>query len=496
MRSTKILILLLSLFLITSNCKKPPEYAFVYAALKLAVPIYPKVNSAEELASESADNYSDNKYGLITASTLEKYRSDWANSKPEGITGQLIVFQVQTDPSAASGRYVLPNGKDVFTHLLLYGNNYFGQTRSNGIIDTENVVPAGKTIDGFIGAYSIDLRQDLVVFAADTPTDNNLLLALRGWFALRYWGVDKKHLAVLNGAVKNHATSGALGTFTTISAAPPSRAASVKTIFTDNTILQATVGDIIHILKNAQTTFTNVTPVPAGGIFFWDSRTNSEYTGTTGSTLASSSMNCVNKLTTPITSNICYVNHEGNISGAKNIPTSSIINSSTSEFKTKAEIKTILANAGYTQGKTVITYDQTNVKTAAAFFASNSIAGYPTRNYEGSWVEWGSLGNRKPSQDVADINPVTGSAYPAPNSLDSASPWRTDYSFLTGSLQVNTAYSVPNYNLTTTKQYSTSSYTVIETDKKYLLPGSSSSSGGGAASSGGASGGGGNACGG
>lgn len=77
----------------------------------------------------------------------------------------------------------------------------------------------------------------------------------------------------------------------------------------------------------------------------------------------------------------------------------------------------------------------------------------------------GALGNRKPSTDPADLNPVTNAAYPAPNALDTGSPWRTDYVFLTESLQINPAFSVPNYNLTTTKQFSTSSSALIEADK-------------------------------
>ncbi len=486
---------MLGLLLVNLECKKVPEYAFVPAALKLLIPISPKVNSATDLASESAENYSENKYGLITGATLEKYRSDWANSKPAGVTGSLIIFQIQTNSSVVSNSYVVPNGKDVFTYVLNNPSSFFGQSRSNGIIETELVVPEGKTIDSFFGTFGLDLRQDLVVFSADTATDDNLLQALRGWFALRYWGVDKNHIAVLNGAVKYHATAGSLTTFTVTSGPQFSRAASAKNIFTDNTILHATVGDIIHILKNGVTSFEKVTPIPAGGVFFWDSRTAGEYNGTASSTVTSTSLSCVNKLTTPITSTICYTNHEGHISGAKNLPSSSLINSNTSEFKTKAEIKTLLTSAGYTQGKTVITYGQTNVKAAAAFFASNSIVGYPTRNYEGSWVEWGALGNRKPSTEVADLNPVTNTAYPAPNALDSGSPWRTDYAFLTESLQLNPAFSVPNYNLTTTKQFSTSSSALIEADKKYLLPGGSSSSGG-ASAGGSASGGGGNACGG
>jgi hypothetical protein len=76
-----------------------------------------------DLAQESADDYNENVNGLITAATLKRWKDDWLNQRPAGITGKLVILQVTAGPPAerscitANAAYIKPNGTNVFTYL-------------------------------------------------------------------------------------------------------------------------------------------------------------------------------------------------------------------------------------------------------------------------------------------------------------------------------------------------------------------------------------------
>ncbi|WP_167884116.1 sulfurtransferase [Leptospira idonii] len=486
MRKITYLTLLLSIAALgTSSCKKTKEYDFIMEALKFKLPILLKVNTAEELASESADNYADNRYGLITASTLERWVNNWDTEKPEGISRKLVILQIQTG-GTASGRYVPQNTqKGVYTFLVTDATTSFAQTRNNGLIDTETMVAKGASIDALLYKYGIDLSKDLVVFAQDSYTTgdySNLWFTLRGWFAFRYWGADKKHLAVLNGAVSNLALQGQLFTTLRGSTEYPEGGSSLRNLFTDNTILHATIGDVLHIVRNGNTGFTGVTPIPAGGVFILDARRTDEYGGVQDTTAGASGRSCT---TTPCVSPI-----EGNIKGSVNLPFANLLDAATGSFLTKAELANTFSGIGYTKGKTVVTYCRTNVRSMVTGFAAISILGYPTRYYDGSWIEWSAFASYNDSTNTGNWS-----------NLAASSPWRTNSSAVTNNLTANTDAKISKFSFTITQQYSTSSNQIITEDKAYLIStGGSSASGGGGSSSGSSGGGGGgggaNACGG
>ncbi|RHX84550.1 sulfurtransferase [Leptospira stimsonii] len=480
MKNTKLILFSLLIFGFVWGCgNKSGNYDFIPAAFKIRLPLIIKINSAEEIANASADDYNQNNFGLITYSKLNSWVQDWPNRKPLGIYGKLFIFQVQT--GTPSGQYVFPKtGSGVYVHLLTDADTTFGQTRNNGVIDTETMVPQGSQIDGFLKKYGIDLQNDLVVFSADTPTTANLQQALRGWYALRYWGAPAKSLAILNGAVSYHASQGNL--FTTLFLSPLNSAGGkgVQSLLTDNTILQATLGDVIHILKNGNSNFLKVTPVPVKGVFFLDARSVAEYTGTASSTTGPSGKTCA---TPP-----CVTGIEGHIKGAVNIPFANLLEDTniTVQFKTKAQIQNLFSAAGFVSGQTIITYCRTNVRSTVTGFASVAILGIPTRYYDGSWVEWGSLAtdNRAISDDMKWSN------------LPAVSPWKTNLSILTDNLTANPDTNVAKTSFTTAQAFSRSSNQLIDEDKSYLSNTSGSSGSGSGGSSGGGGGGGGNACGG
>lgn len=484
MRIQKLLYSILVIFFVLSGCKdKSSNYDFIPAAFKIHLPIILKVNTAEELASPSAEDYNQNDFGLVTYTTINRWTQDWPNRKPAGVYGKLFIFQVQTS-GVPSGQYIFPKaGSGVNVYLLSDADTIFGQTRNNGVIDTETMVPQGSQIDSFLKKYGIDLQTDLVVFAADTPTSSNLQQSLRGWYALRYWGAPAKSLAILNGAVSYHAAQGNFFTTVSVSAINPSGGKGVQTLLTDNTILQATLADLLHIVRGGNTNFLKVTPIPSKGVFIVDARSAAEYGGTASSTAGPSGKTCA---TPP-----CVTPIEGHIKGAANIPFANLLVDTTVsfQFKTKSQIKSVFEAAGYQSGQTVITYCRTNVRSTITGFAAISIIGVPTRYYDGSWIEWGSLAtdNRNISDDQKWSN------------LAAVSPWRTNASAVTDNLTLNPDANVAKYSFTTAQSFSRGSSQLIDEDKTYLITTSGSGSGsggGGGGSSGSGGGGGGNACGG
>ncbi|TGM57799.1 sulfurtransferase [Leptospira adleri] len=481
MKHLNNILFFLFIFVFVWSCgNKSNNYDFIPAALKIRLPLIIKVNSAEEIANASADDYNQNNFGLITYSKLNFWVQDWPNRKPLGIYGKLFIFQIQT--GTPSGQYVFPKtGSGVYVHLMTDADSTFGQTRNNGVVDTETMVPQGSQVDGFLKKYGIDLQNDLVIFSADTPTTSNLQQALRGWYALRYWGASAKSLGILNGAVSYHASQGNLFTTLFLSPLNPTGGKGVQSLLTDNTILQATLGDLIHILKNGNSNFLKVTPVPKGGVFFLDARSAAEYAGTASSTPGPSGKTCA---TPP-----CVTGIEGHIKGAASLPFANILEDTniTVQFKSKAQIQSLYSAAGFVSGQTIITYCRTNVRSTVTGFASVAILGIPTRYYDGSWIEWGSLA----TDDRAISDDLKWSNLPA------VSPWKTNLSVLTDNLTVNPDANITKSSFTTAQSFSRASNQLIDEDKFYLSNTSGSSGGGSAGgSSGGGGGGGGNACGG
>ena len=161
------------------------------------------INSPAQIAQESADNYDDNNNGLITGATLKRWKDDWLTERPAGITGKLVILQVAA--GAAGAEYIMPNGMNVFTYDV--GSDAWVMTRSNGVIN------------------NIDPHRDMIVVGMGTGGNFQAMVQGRIWYAFRYWGVEAKNLAILNGDNAWQVTSGAMvaGDFqATASSAPNS----------------------------------------------------------------------------------------------------------------------------------------------------------------------------------------------------------------------------------------------------------------------------------
>lgn len=425
------------------------------------------VNSPAAIAQESADDYNDNVNGLITGATLKRWKDDWLNERPAGISGKLVILQLTA--GAAGAEYVKPNKTNVVTYLS--PSSEWIQTRSNGVITTQSMVPDGATMDGLLKKYAIDPHNDMIVVAMGTGSTTNAMGQGRVWYALRYWGVEAKNLALLNGSnawqVDN--SSMTAGDFATAaSTAPNNGTISVRSLRSDNTALQATLEDMLAILPTTDTNVLN------DGVFIWDARSVAQYSAGedngSGSPLADYMTSFQNE-----------GSRQGHPRGAMQLDYTNMLNDCGSRcyYKTKAELQAYMdgniSGAGfidgtyqpvgvgnaYQPGDVIYGYCETTFRAMITGVASAVVLGLPTRFYDGAMIEWNSL---------SYLQDATGNYI-----LPSNSPWRTDTkSFYRPADDIaKVATRVIN------NAYATSANSVVKEDRAYKVSGGGSSGGGG-----------------
>ncbi|HUX32026.1 MAG TPA: hypothetical protein VMV78_15585 [Thiobacillus sp.] len=409
------------------------------------------VNTPATIAQTSADDYNLNENGLITESTLKRWKDDWLNQRPAGITGKLVILQVTPGPAGAE--YIKPSGNNVFTYLSP-GSEWI-QTRTNGVIETPSMVPDGAGMDALLKKYNIDPQNDMVVVAMGTGSTGNAMAQGRIWYALRYWGVDKKNLAILNGG--NQWLDDNLGLAVellpadfqaTASSEPNNGHASVMDLLVDNTQLQATLQDMLAVLPTSDVNVKN------DGVFIWDARNIPNYNGTGFQNSGS---------------------RQGHPFGALQLDFSNLLVSGEGyRYKDKADLQAYLdgnvsgagfiagdgagvfTNVGvgnaYQEGDVIYTYCETTFRAMITGVASAVILGKPTRFYDGAMVEWNSL---TPGSVITD---ATGNAI-----LPENSPWRTDLKSFYIPAASNTAVAQRYI----TDAYAKSANAIVEADKAY-----------------------------
>ncbi|MCW9012265.1 MAG: rhodanese-like domain-containing protein [Gammaproteobacteria bacterium] len=360
----------------------------------------PNMASPASLTTTSAANYDDNIYGLITGTTLQSWRTDWAANKPAGLATDSKLIILQSSEGEAGSEYITSDpANGVFTYLAPIVN----ELRSNGVVQTKSMVPSGEVMDAFLSKYNIDPSKDMVVCAQGTAGGFASMQAGRCWYTFRYWGMLKGQVAVLNGGNAWNETNNGLVAATTVDTAPETGTASVKDLPAINFALQATLEDMVNIIPTADTNILD------DGVFIWDARSSNQYYPTSDSDFQSG----------PV---------QGHPNGALNLNYSNLLNTAAGyTYKTKAELEDYMDGTtngfidatlgfvganGYQSGDTIYTYCETTYRAMVTGFASAAILGYPTRFYDGAMTEWHSL------SAVADSN---GDLL-----LPVNSPWRTD----------------------------------------------------------------------
>lgn len=450
------------------------------------------VNTPAMIAQASADNYEDNVNGLITAATLKRWKDDWANQRPAGVTGKLIILQTTAGPAGAE--YIKPNGSNVFTYLSPTAD--WIQTRTNGVIETISVVPDGTAMDALLKKFNIDPSKDMVVAAMGTGSNPNAMTQGRIWYALRYWGMDKKNLAILNGGNQWINANGmtAADFQATASVAPNNGTQSVRSLLVDNTQLQATVEDMLRILPAADVNVKN------DRVLIWDARSlaqfsageSVEYGEDTNSDLAGT-QGCATAFCAPVNPNN-YMwtfqnggSRQGHPWGTLQLQYTHMLDATKGyAYRPKAELAAMLAGGtnalgvgfvdgsyglvgsgnAYQEGDTIYAYCETTFRAMITGVASAVVLGKPTRFYDGAMVEWNSLSY------LTDKN---GNYI-----LPSNSPWRTDVKSFYRPATSNTLVN----ERTITNPYASATNVVINADKAYktgeIIQTGGTSGGGGA----------------
>ena len=434
------------------------------------------INSPAQIAQVSADNYDDNVNGLITGTTLKRWIDNWEVNRPAGITGRLIILQVNNGP--AGSEYITPNpAGGVLTYSV--PSSRLTMSRSNGVTTTRSMVPDGAAMDDFLSDYGIDPTRDMLVCAMGDGSAGAAMSMGRCWYMLRYWGVAKEHVAQLNGGAADAGAGVMLGyvgpTATcdenTMLADPPaadclphSGYVSVRNLPDDNTAMQATLGDMIDVVDGRASAFV------------WDARNEAQYLGTTpiGATCTSGSFqNCNSRAGHPngallleFTEMVDSIGRYKSKDVLRQYLNGELPAGATSQFKTDVggAVATVGAGNAYQAGQTVITYCETTFRAMLTGTVTGMILGIPTRFYDGAMVEWNSM---------SSIQDKYNSFI-----LPSDSPWRTDLP-TRSVFTYNTNQSLIDPRDIDDPYYDESNANaIILADKEYKL-GSTSSTGGG-----------------
>lgn len=452
------------------------------------------VSTPADLTQVSADDYDQNENGLITAATLKRWKDDWLNQRPAGITGKLVILQVTQGP--AGSEFIKPGDKSVL-NVFVYGpknppvpsnatldeslSAEWIQTRSNGVIETASMVPDGASMDALLKKYNIDPQNDMIVAAMGTGSNPNAMAQGRIWYALRYWGVDKKNLAVLNGGNQwiNGNGMSATDFKATGNAAPNNGHASVKDLLVDNTQLQATVGDMLKALPSADVNDKT------DGVFIWDARSMGQFSA--GLVAERSERSCAVAYCAqdPASDYMWSFQNSGSRQGHPNgtlqvqythflDPSkgfsyrpkaflAKLLNGGVTTAQDVADGNATIAGIGfadasyapvgegnaYQEGDTIYAYCETTFRAMITGVASAVILGKPTRFYDGAMVEWNSL---------TYTTDATGNYI-----LPADSPWRTDVKSFFRPATSNTLVAQRYI----TDAYAKSSNAIIDADKAY-----------------------------
>lgn len=393
-----------------------------------------KVNDPASIVNESAANYDDNVNGLITHKTLKKWINNWDQNKPKGIKGKLVIFQQAK--GQAGEEFIKPNNTNVFTYV----ESGWLETRSNGVMNIPSIVLSGPSIDNLVRKYGIDLENDMIVCAQGDKAGatGSYMNQGRCWFALSYWGVDQKNIAVLNGNNQYLATELGASYFTssTVDGKNPSpiiarQISSVKDLKVDNTALYASIEDVINVLPLVDA------PDNTDNVLLWDARNLPQYSAGkfkwNGAAIEATDPQVK---TTAVYQN--YAARQSHPRGALNLEFTNLLDVATGVYHDKATLDKIvrghLAPSGqgfvsggvnedyqyvgvgnaYQNGDTIIHYCETSLRAGITIIAAGVVLGIPSRLYDSAMIEWNSL--------TSGVNDKNGEVI-----LPQGSIWDTEY---------------------------------------------------------------------
>ncbi|MDP3233004.1 MAG: hypothetical protein Q8N26_09520 [Myxococcales bacterium] len=354
-------------------------------------PAVRQVATPATLAVRSADDFRDNRAGLVTRETVERWFADWAANRPAGIEGELVVLQPDEAPGLL--KYLSsPAGVRAYhagdLPMLL-------QQRNNGVVAVGRVPGNGVRADSYLRRYGIRADRDLVLLVAGSSSVASMSELARAWLTLRYWGLEHRSLAILDGSVADLPQS------LRVETSPPPPIANddvrVPGLLRNHFAVVAALGDV-------RTAAIEKAPL-------FDARTLEEFDG------ASTGPSAFDDTCLAGPPN-CTATFSGRIGGATHFPLSLVFDEATGRFRSLADLDA--AAQRFAGAPTPILYDRDGTRSALATFALLGVSGTPARWYAASFLEWGALNATHPVSGLQNL-PVS-------------SPWRTDAPALTSAL--------------------------------------------------------------
>lgn len=371
---------------------------------------YDDVN--EEKAQAIADYYAEDSVAgsaLIEAETLISY-IDAGYVTPDG--KKVVILDVTGTTPASVVRGAVPAPQ----------NNYFTESRSDGIATIGNMVASGEKMDTSLRELGID-GNTLVVITASSPTTNNIH---RVFWTFKYWGFSNKYVKVLNGANQYIATLNNGSYMET-----PVYRAIVPTTFSVKELpaskidsYRASFGEVFDSAKNGLFKEDG-----SGSSILIPTMANNAAISNTSGTVIARVANNTNAFA-------------GRIRGATQLaldpsnPTdygnnAKLYTNTDGRYKTAEEIMPLMTRyvaegqkaefLPADKNRRIITHCGSGQSTAPHWFVIREILGYTNAAiYDGSWNEWGNFATFYVKDTAQDFVTVTGTgAKTATNYLNS-----------------------------------------------------------------------------
>lgn len=360
---------------------------------------------------------------MIDEADLIAIMADPAFNAGPGAGGNIVLLDVTDDVSYARGH--IPGAQ-------LWDTSEHSMTRVEGPAPAVNMVLDGASMDEMLQKHGIDEDTTIVITSSASAT----YFPSRAYFVLRYWGVPRENIRVLNGY--NGAWTGAMSTLAEV---PTRSTLSVSDIADVQLDSRVSLSELMDAVRDGRGV-----PVDFRGAMGAAGTTTGVFSDVSGD----------------------YVVFDGLLNGGQSYSWKQFnVDYAGGDF-TFLDGATIAGNLtgdiGIDGTEVVYSYCKTAYVASAGFFVLDGILGWPVMNYDGSWSQWGKM-----SDDAA-----MGGELPA------GSEWATDsatymsvinYNFGTSNTRLKTIESLnPDPDLMLLDPSDPEANQVEETDSDYMAP--------------------------
>lgn len=181
---------------------------------------------------------------LIEKETLNQWITEGKVNAPFGSTDRVVILTVGDSANYVAGH--IPGS-------VFLDKNALNQTRIDGVGTISNMVPSGTNVDNILQNAGIDKYTTIVLVAHKstvTPANANNYYTGRAYYVLRYWGIPKERIKMLNGGTDAYATAYTLDT-ASVSVSPSTF--SVKNLYKGslaNFSFKTSIGQMISLVRN------------------------------------------------------------------------------------------------------------------------------------------------------------------------------------------------------------------------------------------------------